>query len=919
MMITKSLKHIYEEHTGKVSDKWSIYFSEYERIFSQYRHEPICLLEIGSQNGGSLEILAKYFKLGRHFVGADINPDCAKLVFDDERIRLVVGDVNVDNIQTEIKAIVPSFDIIIDDGSHRSSDIVKTFARYFPMLLDGGVFIVEDLHCSYWDEFEGGLFDPYSSLAFFKKLTDVINHESWGIPRQRQSILKGFFSTYDILIDEETLQHVHSIEFINSMCVIRKLEFASNVLGPRIVVGEIATVVQENKDFHLSYLSGINQSTNSKATLSPEDELKVLNIEIKNLIKKQESLNAALITLQQESTSFGSIIGRVLDRLLTRFTRGGARRHLIISRLTHFASILESSGTKVALNKVSKFILKRFMSNQVNLQSDRIEVSNHPELSLWFDIYEPNQKQLAIQTSLAKQFQFAPLISTIIPVYKVPREVLNDTLLSLENQTYSNWQACIVWADTEDLLGWEWLKVRTATDQRFKIKLLKDNGGISINSNSAFELVDGEFIALLDHDDTLSQWAFFEVVKLLQSRPELDFVYSDKDSIRADGLVRTNALFKPEWSPEMLYSVNYLTHLNVIRTCVVREVGGWRSKTDGAQDWDLFLRITERTKNIARVASILYHWRILPTSTASGLHVKPYAALAQLKTLQDHFKRCGLAAAVIPSEEGMFKICWLVPPRSIDVVVYQTGTFEQLKLVLAELMANEQSAIRRIDVIHNNTSVEDINSVNTLWQDRIFFTYRESVDWYKALKVVTTNIKTKTLLLLDGGISKFSTGIVEELGGWITEHPDISWASALAMNADESVYEAGRVVSTNGQSAPLFNGSHLRSFGWLGGPLWYRNTSACSPYAVALKADIAARILSQHDENRQGMLNFSKFCQQLANEGRRGLINPFARVYFEHSPEKDWVNEGAVFHSDPYFNPAFSQVSPLRLHPLKDL
>lgn len=914
-MTTKTLEQIYAEHTGKVSDKWTIYLSEYERIFSQYRHKPLCLLEIGSQNGGGLEILAKYFQQGCHFVGADININCAKLVFDDARIRVVVGDATTDKVQEEIQGIVSSFEIIIDDGSHRSSDIVKTFARYFPMLLDGGVFIIEDLHCSYWSEFEGGLFDPYSSLAFFRKLTDVINHEFWGIAKHRNSILKGFFSRYEIYIDEETLQHIHSIEFINSMCVIRKMGHVRNILGARLVAGQVETVLPGGLDHRLSFMRAQDQSGNIRAMgLASEDKVIILSTEISNLMQQRDLLNAAITTLRQEATSFGSVTGRALNRLLARFARGGARRHRVVSLLTHFARTLESNGAKVALNRVSKFILKRIRSKQVNLLTDRSVGADHPELSLWFDEHEPSQEQLAIQTEAAKQFQYSPMLTTIVPVYKVPREVLDETLGSLERQTYSNWQACIVWADTDDLVGWEWLKARTATDQRFRIKLLEDNGGISLNSDAALELVDGEFIALLDHDDTLTPWAFFEVVALLQTRPELDFIYSDKDSIRADGLLRMNALFKPDWSPEMLHSVNYLTHLNVIRTSMVRDVGGWRAVTDGAQDWDLFFRITERTKNVARVASILYHWRILPTSTASGLHAKPYAALAQLRTQQDHFTRRGLSAGVVPTAEGMFKVCWLARPKSMDVVVYQTGTHAKLELVLAELMASEQPAIRRIHVVHSHRGNDDMNLVPLSWRDRIVFTYSVSVDWHKALKVATASTSSQTLLLLDGGAYRFSTSLVEELGGWVTEHPDIAWASALAMNEDETVYEAGRVVSADGRSAPLFSGSHLRSFGWFGGPLWYRNTSACSPYAVAIKVDDAARVLTQLTAQGQSAPEFSAFCRQLATGGRRGLINPFARVYFEHAPEKDWVNEGKVFHSDPYFSPAFSQVSPLRLH-----
>lgn len=915
-MTIKTLKQIYAEHISKVSDKWSIYLVEYERILSQYRNQPISLLEIGIQNGGSLEILAEYFPQARYLVGSDINTDCEKLEYGDVRVRVVVGDANTEEALKEIQSIAPTFDVILDDGSHRSSDIVKTFALYFPLLLDGGVFIVEDLHCSYWKEFEGGLFDPYSSMAFFRKLTDVINHESWGVPKLRGSILKSFFSKYEVNIDEKTLEHIHSVEFVNSMCVIRKMEPASNALGPRFVAGKIEAVVAGNMDYHSTLMAIQDQSENKQATgMALEDEVLVRNSQISNLMHRQSMLNSAIVTLQHETSSFGSVSGRLLDRLLTRFARGGPRRHRAVGLLTHFVRMLESSGVKVTITRALHFILSRIKAKPVYLVSDQDVGADHPELALWFKEHEPDQKQLAIQVAAAKEFHYLPLISTIVPVYKVSREVLDETLGSLERQTYSNWQACLVWADIEDLAGWEWLRARTSSDQRFKIQLLENNGGISRNSDAALELVEGEFIALLDHDDTLTPWAFFEIVNLLQSRPDLDFIYSDKDSIRADGRVRMNALFKPDWSPEMLHSVNYLTHLNVIRTSMVRNVGGWRRETDGAQDWDLFFRITERTKKIARVASILYHWRILPTSTASGLQAKPYAALAQMRTQQDYFTRRGLAAAVVPTPEGLFQVCWLVREKSIDVVLYQNGTYERLKQMLSELIVGEQPSVRRIHVVHSQRDDKDMASVlSASWRDRVVFTYSSSVDWRRALEMVSASNSSKTIVLLDGGASGLSTGLVQELGSWVTEHPEIAWVSALAISEDETVYEAGRVVSADGQSAPLFCGSPLRSFGWFGGPLWYRNTSACSPYAVAMSSDDAARVLSKLEGQGQESHNFTAFCRQLATGGRRGLINPFAKVYFEYAPEQNWVNEGAIFHSDPYFSPAFSQVSPLRLH-----
>ncbi|HEY2981088.1 MAG TPA: class I SAM-dependent methyltransferase [Anaerolineales bacterium] len=261
-MPNKTLEGLYEEHSGKVSDRWSGYLPEYSRLLAEYRDKPIALFEIGVQNGGSLEIWSAFFPSARRLVGCDINPDCAQLEFADPRIAVVIGDADSREVQEKVLAMATRLDVIIDDGSHRSRDIARTFARYFPFVEDGGVFIAEDLHCSYWQEFEGGLFDPVSSIAFFKQLADVINHEHWGVAEPPSNVLKRFFEKYDFTIDDEQLQHIHSVEFINSMCVVRRERPERNRLGSRFMAGSVAKVVPGHWELHGTSSYALDQTTN---------------------------------------------------------------------------------------------------------------------------------------------------------------------------------------------------------------------------------------------------------------------------------------------------------------------------------------------------------------------------------------------------------------------------------------------------------------------------------------------------------------------------------------------------------------------------------------------------------------------------------------------------------------------------------
>lgn len=239
----KPLVTLYDEHKGKSSDKWTLYFAEYDRILQEYRDIPVRLLEIGIQNGGSLEIWLKYFPNAMKLVGCDINPSCALLKYEDPRVSVVIGDANSDPVNQKILNCATEFDVIIDDGSHLSDDIIRSFIRYFPTLIDGGVFIVEDMHCSYWKGWKGGLFYPFSSISFFKILADVVNHEHWGISQDRCYLCRDFSKQYNVQIDDAMLQHVHSVQFVNSMCIIRKSSPINNTLGTKVVSGSLEQVV----------------------------------------------------------------------------------------------------------------------------------------------------------------------------------------------------------------------------------------------------------------------------------------------------------------------------------------------------------------------------------------------------------------------------------------------------------------------------------------------------------------------------------------------------------------------------------------------------------------------------------------------------------------------------------------------------
>lgn len=238
----RSVKRLYNEHSGKVSTKWESYLSVYDEIFLPFRDEAVRLLEIGVQNGGSLEIWSRYFSRATTLVGCDINPKCANLKYEDSRINVVVGNANEKGTADQIASCSSSFDIIIDDGSHLSADVIKSFLSYFPRLALGGLYVIEDTHCAYWEGFGGGITNKMSSAHFVKALVDSVNADHFSNNLKAGSLFHSF-APADFMEMFLAENPILSVTAYDSLFVIRK---ASNDrprgLGKEVIVGHDCSV-----------------------------------------------------------------------------------------------------------------------------------------------------------------------------------------------------------------------------------------------------------------------------------------------------------------------------------------------------------------------------------------------------------------------------------------------------------------------------------------------------------------------------------------------------------------------------------------------------------------------------------------------------------------------------------------------------
>ncbi|AFH59668.1 glycosyltransferase family 2 protein [Paenibacillus caseinilyticus] len=253
----------------------------------------------------------------------------------------------------------------------------------------------------------------------------------------------------------------------------------------------------------------------------------------------------------------------------------------------------------------------------------------------WYDEWIKKNEYYSVEeiNNEIAAFEYKPLISVLLPVYNVKEEYLVECIESVLRQYYENWELCIADDCSEYTYIKGLLNEYSNKDKRIKVVFRSQNGHISANSNTALELVNGEFTALLDNDDKLQPFALYEVVKALNDQPGADLLYSNEDKLINNK--RKVPFLKPGWDKNLLLEFNYLCHLVVYRTDILKRIGGFRVGFEGAQDWDLALRFTDETNHVYHIPKILYHWRITDTSTSLNEKIKPYVKTAQKRTIKE--------------------------------------------------------------------------------------------------------------------------------------------------------------------------------------------------------------------------------------------------------------------------------------------
>ncbi|HVS51932.1 MAG TPA: glycosyltransferase [Opitutaceae bacterium] len=536
-------------------------------------------------------------------------------------------------------------------------------------------------------------------------------------------------------------------------------------------------------------------------------------------------------------------------------------------------------------------------------------------------------KAAALRTRLAAlQPDRRPLISVLMPVYNSPERWLERAIESVREQLYENWELCIA-DDTSTAPHVRPLLERfAAADPRICVVFRAENGHISAASNSALELVRGEFFALLDHDDELPPDALAEVALELAAHPDAGFVYTDEDKIDEQGR-RFAPYFKPDFLPDLFFGQNCLSHLSVYRTALVREVGGFRAGFEGSQDWDLALRVLDLIppERVRHVPKILYHWRAISGSTALEVSEKNYTLTAARRALLDHFARRGIEVEVQPVRGNHWQVVYPLPPQPplVSIVIPTRNTLALTRLCVASIVARTTYEPYEILVVNNQSddpetlawfaALRDEENIRVLDYDAPF-------NFSAINNFAARHARGEMLCFLNNDIEVIT-------GRWLDEmvshaaRPEIGAVGAMLYYPNNTVQHAGVILGLGGVANHAFLNHPHGTEGYMNRGRLAQNYSAVTGACLLVRRAIFEQVGGFNENALAIAFNDIDLCLRIRAAGYRNLWTPFAELYHhesasrgkEDTPEKqarfarevDYMRTtwGPLLDHDPAYNP----------------
>jgi len=405
----------------------------------------------------------------------------------------------------------------------------------------------------------------------------------------------------------------------------------------------------------------------------------------------------------------------------------------------------------------------------------------------WIKQNEPSNEDLKLQRQYF--FSYQPKISIVVPMYKTSLKYFKELLASVQAQTYDNWELCL--ADGS-LRRNKKIEVLCATDKRIHYRFLGENKGISSNTNEAIRLATGDFIAFMDHDDTLAPFALYENVQCINEQPDIEFIYSDEDHLVDN--IRRDPYLKPDYAPDTLRSWNYICHFVVMKRSLTARLGNLNSEFDGAQDYDYVLRASETTKRIHHIRKILYHWRKHKTSI-SNRSITPF--LAGLKPIKEHIDRLGLKGTVKPDEKhhGIFHVIYdITETPSISIIIPNKDFMTTLKICVNSILERSTYPNYEIVIVENNSENEETfayyNELDKHPKIRILYYQEKGFNYSKLINFGVKNCSSDYIVQLNNDTEIITPNWLELMLGF-AQRSDVGAVGAKLLYPDGSIQHAG--------------------------------------------------------------------------------------------------------------------------------
>ena len=438
----------------------------------------------------------------------------------------------------------------------------------------------------------------------------------------------------------------------------------------------------------------------------------------------------------------------------------------------------------------------------------------------WYEHYVPSQDELEKQKR--RRFALTPVFSVIVPCYRTPARFAAEMIESVREQTYPHWELILVNASTEYPETGDVLSAYAGKDRRIRVITLSGNEGIAGNTQKGLDAATGDFIALLDHDDTLSPCALYQLALHLEKHPDRGVIYTDEDKIRdaehKNGMASGTQIehfqphLKPDYAPDLLRSNNYICHFLAVRRDVAQQAGGFRPGYDGAQDHDFIFRCIFKAQEmglqVGHVPEILYHWRVHASSTADNPMSKTYAAEAGKRAIEAELERRGEKGTVsLRKEMGFYRVTYPVTGDPlVSILIPNKDQKETLRQCLDTLIKTAGNVRYEILVIENNSTTDEI------------FDYYRQIDGKKGIRVLYwegpfnysainnfgfAHAKGDYILCLNNDIRCMETGWLAEMLG-TCQRPHVAMVGAKLLYPDDTVQHAGIVIGIGGIAGSMF-------------------------------------------------------------------------------------------------------------------